>query len=326
VRFIYSRVKDLLDNLKQKFASDPEAVEYVETLERTNEEAFAEATKSLEVTAPTARRIKYAFAASRFFIIGGARSLQMSPALAQGGAPAAAAMALVLTDASVEFFNVAFTQRLQRWLSYFPLRFYSTPLRAQVSKFVNASLWNLVLFSVGRPMVMQTMAHVADESVPAPDLDSAVNLVGWSSIGVLFYTAFTNGYNTLRDKGWISASQIDLALQISGLFDLATGFLNSNPNWYFYRLFTWGPQWTFYALVGLLAKIAPVRRDRILAVESSIVDWQDVHEEQVTDASWHIEDEQHWNEALAKIRELEAKADRQACEDGLTAQPREAAE
>jgi hypothetical protein len=216
-----------------------------------------------------------------------------------------AAMALIITDASVEFFNVAFTQKIQRLFASFPVRDFKTPLRTRVGQFINNSLWNLVFFSVGRPTAMQFLAHISDPDIPNPDSSSVSNILGWSSLGVLFYTTFTNGYNTLRDKGWVSASQIDMALQVSGIFDLATGILNSNPNWYFYRLFTWGPQWSFYAIVGLLARIAPRRADRILAIDSTITDWQDVHEEQVTDASWHINDDADFEAARQRIRELE---------------------
>lgn len=299
---VYSRVKILLQNFKNTFGNDPDASKYVDLLSRTNEEAFRETMSTLEITASRARRVKYSIASTRFFIIGATRTLQTLPALAHGGAPMAAALGLIVADASLEYFSVAYTQKIQRFLASFPLRNFDSRLKTQISRFVNNSLWNLILFSVGRPMVMQSVAHLSNPEIPNPSLESAANVLGWSTMGVLFYTTFTNGYNMLRDKGWVSSSQIDMALQISGMFDLATGILNSNPNWYFYRLFTWGPQWTFYALVGLLAKLAPVRADKVLAIDSSILDLQDVQEEQTTDNSWHINDDSDFDEALEHLR------------------------
>lgn len=302
VTYMYRRLQEQLETFRARFKDDQQAQEYVDAMEAASEAAFTEANRrSLDVTATVARRWRFSLAGARFLIVGGARTLQTLPALAQGGVPAAAAVALIATDATVEFFNVAFTQKIQRWFQKWPFRFQSSVLQSRVSHFVNNAIWNFGLFSVGRPLAMQALANVSDPDIPAPSVDTAMNLIGWSSIGVLFYTAFTNGYNTLRDKGWVSSSQIDVTLQISGLFDLATSILNSNPNWYYYRFFTWGPQWSFYLLVGVLAQIAPVRADKILAVESTIEDWRDIHEEHVADASWHVRNEKDFSAALTRI-------------------------
>lgn len=297
VRFVYNKVKHVLNNLKQRFAGDHETQAYIQTLDDANESAFQQASR-VEVTAPIARKVKFTMASARFFMVAATRSMQSLPIIANGGAPATAAMSLIVVDAATEFFTVAYTQTIQRLLAKWPLSSTRSALWSQASQIINNSMWNFVLFSVGRPTLMQTIAHVSNEKVPAPTIDSVGEVAGVSAIGVGFYSAFTHGYNSLRDKGWISASQIDIVLQITGLFDLATTMINSNPNWYPYRIFTVGPQWLFYAAVGALGRLAPNRADKILAVETSVLDWQDVHGEHTADTSWHIVNDKDFNDAL----------------------------
>jgi hypothetical protein len=297
VVFIYNKMKMFLKNLRREYANDREAQGYIKTLEAATDSAFQQSA-GLEVIAPVARKIKFTMASTRFAIVGATRTMQTFPILAGGGAPAAAAMALIVTDATTEFFTVAFTQSIQRTLASWPLYSNETPLRAQLAQIVNNSIWNFILFSVGRPTIMQAIAHASNENVPLPNLNSVGEIAGFSAVGVGFYSMFTHGYNSLRDKGWISASQIDIVLQITGLFDLATGIINSNPHWYGYRIFTLGPQWLFYAMIGALGRLAPNRTDKILAVESSVLDWQDVHGEHTADASWHITNDQDFSLAI----------------------------
>lgn len=302
VTYFYSSVKSMLRQLKGEVTEKHEKA-FVERLERSNDEAYREALKSFNLTASVARRIKYTIASSRFFLVAATRAAQVSPALVSGDpAVTTAGLALILTDASTEFFTVAFTQKIQRLFMRFPLRSSEAGWRTKAFTLINSAVWNLALFSVGRPTIMQALGHVADPNIPEPSLDSISNVMGWSTVGAVFYAAFTKGYNTLRDKGWVSSSQIDMALQVSGMFDLATGILNSNPNWFPYRIFTWGPQWLFYSAVALAAKLAPVRADKIIAVDSTILDWRDIHEEQVTDVSWHIHDETDFQEALGVLK------------------------
>jgi hypothetical protein len=301
VLYIYNRVKQALEELRQRFANDREAQEYIHVLENANESAFQEAA-GIEVTAPVARKIKYSMASARFAMVAGARTLQTLPALSAGGAPAIAAMALIVADAATEFFTVAFTQRIQRWLASGPLRSTKSALRSQLAQVVNNSVWNFILFTVGRPTIMQAIFHASNSNVPLPTIDTVADVAGVSAGGVGFYSAFTHGYNSLRDKGWVSSAQIDIVLQLTGLLDLATAIINSNPNWYYYRIYTMGPQWLFYAIVGALGQLAPNRTDKILAVESSVLDWEDVHGEHTTDASWHILSDQDFADAIEHYR------------------------
>ncbi len=250
----------------------------IQTNIKSGEEPSQDSIRSLEITAPAARTIKFSVATVRALIIAFTRSAQTVLAFSQGGSAVEAAMFLILGDASIEFLNVAYTQKLQRAFSEFPLQSVPSRFRTRVRRFINGSFWNLALFSV---------AHISNPDIPVPNANSILNVLGVSSTGVIFYTLFTNGYSSLRDKGWVSTSQIELTLQIAGLFDLATGIINSNPNWFAYRVFTLGPQWTFYALVALAAKLAPARADRFLAIEST-VDWRDVHDEQTADMSFHV--------------------------------------
>ncbi|MGE3680922.1 MAG: hypothetical protein AB7G93_04280 [Bdellovibrionales bacterium] len=306
VHYVYSKVKRVLKDIKKelrdKLAFDKQSEAYVDMLDRANESAYRRVLNKLEVTAPMARSVKFSIAGTRAFIVFATRAFQAMPALASGDAMTGAALALMVTDAVTEFFTVAYPLEIQDALEKVPFNFRNSPQVQKFVGFMQKLIWNLTFFSVGRPTLMQALAHMTDPDVPAPTTDSVEELLYWSLGGVAAFSFFTDGAKRLQDKGWVSTSQINMAMQISGVFDLATGIINSNPNWHFYRLFTWGPQWTFFALIGLLGRLLPPRADKVVAVATSVQNWRDVHEEYVTNKSWWIEKPEDLDAALEVIR------------------------
>jgi hypothetical protein len=314
-----STIQKLVDAFGRRYPDDAEAQKYAQAIKRINEESATEAISQKEalieqdvledpetLSAPTVRKLKFGAATVRFLVLAATRTAQTMGAIMGGGPEMAAGLALVVSDSTLEFFTVAFTRKLQAFFAKSPISWGATASRARLARFFNNIFWNLIGLSVGRPLAMQELAHIANgDSIRAPTAGDAASLLGFSSFGAVLYSGFSSGYETLRQKGWLSAAQIDLMLQISGLFDLVTGVFSSNPSWHFYRVFTWGPQWTFFALVAAIAKLAPVRMDKIVAVESSIVNWQDVHEEQLTDQSWHVVTQEDLAAAFEKIRDAE---------------------
>lgn len=314
-------VRNSIAKFSNTYPEDPEVQNYSEAMLRANEEAVAEATtaaieadkipevevevESDLVSAARARTIRFGGATVRTVIVLGTRLAQTSSAWSEGGSRATAAFALSVGDAAIEFFTVAFTRSIQRAFRKFPPLSSNDPTWIRLQQFFNSALWNMTFFSVGRPLVMQALSHEANpEAVRAVRAEDVTSLIMYNLIGTFFYSMFNTGYETLRQKGWLSGAQIDVILQVNGLLDLATNVMSSNPAWHWMRWFTWGPQWLFYASVAAFAQIAPVRINRIVAVESSITDWErHIHDEQITDSSWLVLYPADLEEGLAKIKE-----------------------
>ena len=312
VRYVHAQIKRLLQKLKTSVGSDPEASRQIETLERTNEREYNRAlARLLFVPAKLADSVKVGMASLRSSITAGARMLQTAPALMAMGKPGLIALSLIFLDAATEAFTVKYAQEIQEAFEQVPLRDFNSKAAAKWSAIINTSFWNWAFFTVARPTTMQAITSTVDPNVPAPSVDSILNVGSVGMFGVLMYVGFTRGWMALKDKGQLSASQIALLMQGAGFLDVITSFINSNPNWYHYRFWTWGPQWVVYAGIFMWSLFAKDRMDRLLLADSRIIDWSDIHAEQTTNMSWHIEDHGDFEEALSVIRQL-------ACEDRMT--------
>lgn len=306
IHYVFNRVKSMLNRLKSEVEGDPQAVKQIENLKKVNERQYNRAiAKALWVPSQVAENVKEKMAKFRSGFTGALRAFQMSlsPAVMAGGKPAAIAMGIVVSDMMIEYMSVKYAKEIQEAFEKAPFRAFSTRARATWSQILNSGFWNFTLNGLARPIAMQAAVSLADPNTPLPDLSTIGNVAQWGAVGAAIYVGFTRGWMALRDKAQISAAQVIMLMQGLGLLDVITAIENSNPAWHHLRWYTWGPQWAVYAGIAAWGLIASNRMNRLLLVDSRIVDWERLHNEHPTNMSWHIQSDEDFQSALKDVAE-----------------------
>jgi len=279
------QVKEFTESVAQRVAQETE-----ETKEQLAQHEFDPFLDNDPFSAPKTEALKSRMATIRTVILAATRATQVWAATDAGTLPIVSAIAVFVVDPAVEYYTVRHVLRVQNAIESLGKKFglYSqeSPLRDKVAKFVSRLVFNLGVMSIARPMVMQTLLHESGADVPLPTAQQIKDQGLWTCVGAVCYGAFQTGYNTLRQKGWVSNSQVEYMLQVSGGFDTAINILSSWPAFRPALHLLWLTQWLgLFVPVAVIARLAPIKVNRIVAIEDTIMNWDRIKAETNTDES-----------------------------------------
>ncbi|HVX15620.1 MAG TPA: hypothetical protein VHC22_30825 [Pirellulales bacterium] len=199
--------------------------------------------------------------------------------------PLVKSVVLSCAGASVEYFWIAYFFTWQAWIEKVQV---STAGIRRVLDRVDALLGppeksrgrrackaakllavNVALNGVGRPLAMQDCAAWLYGTEYA-DLGDCRNLLANGLLGVSFFTGGYLGAHWLRQKGWISETELKLSFLCLGMLDVASNFFNSDRSLRRLRIFSQGPQWATYAMIALLSLVLPERRGRFVVIDDAV--------------------------------------------------------
>jgi hypothetical protein len=191
-------------------------------------------------------------------------------------------LALSFAGAMAEYFSVAYFFSWQAWVE--KLRLPVTGMLDKVDSLLGPPqkrrarrAWqaakllaaNVALNALARPLLMQDFAALLYGTAYA-DLGDFLNLLANGMLGASFSTAGFVGAHWLRQKGWITETELKLSFLCLGMFDVLSNFFNSDRTLRHLRIFTQGPQWAAYGLIALVAIALPERRGRFVLIDDAL--------------------------------------------------------
>ncbi len=178
---------------------------------------------------------------------------------------------------------------------------------SQVAKLAKGTAGNIALWGVGVPSLWQTVAHFASpDKIALPSAATVGSLFSASLTGSLTYMAGIQGFEIMRQKGWIDQPAIDLVLRANGYL-WTLGFLalsTGDPHLTAAAPFILGPMYAIYGAPAGLARMLPVRNNRIILVDPNLRNRGDLNQLEALEFT-HVADPREVERAVLAAQEAE---------------------